>query len=72
MWGEPRLAPSQLDYCPWRLLSWLLPRTIPLGLQVMGRGPFTDAETGCQTVIAGEAEMDAAIDTAESRFFGRR
>src|SRR5438094_2411871 len=49
----------------------LLTGTIGLGLQVVGEGPLADAQAGGQAVIAGEPEVNAAIDTTVSRFAGR-
>src|SRR6266545_3459376 len=49
---------------------FLLPGTIILRLQIVLEGPLTDPQAGCQTVFAGEAEVDAAINPAVGGFVG--
>src|SRR5205814_4287240 len=44
---------------------------VALGLQVVGEGPLANAEARRQAVVAGEAKVNAAIDTAVGRFEGR-
>ena len=51
-----------------RFLIYASPRTIPLGLQIVSRSPFADADTRLQSILVCGAEMDSTVQTAHRSF----